>query len=338
MLRNEGLRRVKTIVAAAALLAALFATLVMWEARPAEAAFPGSNGNIAFTSSRDSNNYEIYSMAPIPSSTQTNLTNMNPTTNSGAIDFQASVSPDGKKIAFATSRNGNNEIYVMDANGSNPTRLTNNAADDGGPAFGPNGKIAFHSNREGGSNAEIYVMDATDSDTDGNGDNLKRLTTNPAVDTRPAFSPNGTRIAFETNRDDNLNIYSMKPVDTNNDGNGDELKRLTKHVASDRLPSFSPSGGKIAFTSARAGNDEVFVMKARPEGRKNRPRNLTNNAAADSDPAFSPDGTRIAFVSDRDLGPGKQEIYRMNADGTSQTRLTTNTAADFEPDWGVITP
>jgi Tol biopolymer transport system component len=330
---TEGLR-IMTI-AAAALMAALAATL-LWAARPVEAAFPGPNGNIAFTSSRDSGNLEIYSMAPTPSSSQTNLTNMNPATNSGAQDFQASFSPDGTRIAFATSRNGNNEIYVMDANGSNPTRLTTNSADDGGPAFSPDGKIAFSSSRDGG-NFEIYVMDAADSDNDGNGDNLKRLTTNPAVDVAPAFSPGGTRIAFQTSRDGptNFNIYSMKAVDSNNDSNGDDLKRLTRNIASDTEPSFSPGGGKIAFTSARAGNDEVYVMKPLPEGRKNRPRNLTKNAASDRHPAFSPNGKQIAFASNRD---GNSEIYRMNADGTRQTRLTANTAQDLEPDWGVLAP
>ncbi len=324
------LRRFGVLLALITAAALPVGFLALVGTKPAEAAFPGTNGNIAFTSSRDSGNYEIYSMAPIPSSAQTNLTNMNPATNSGAQDFQASFNHDGTKIAFVTSRNGNNEIYVMDSDGSDPTRLTTNAADDGAPAFSPDGKIAFHTNRAGSSNFEIYMMDAVDGDTDGNGDNLKRLTDNPAVDVAPAFSPNGARIAFQTNRDNNFDIYSMKAVDSNNDGNGDDLKRLTKNLANDTEPSFSPGGGKIAFTSARAGNDEVYVMKPRPEGRKNRPRNLTKNAASDRHPAFSPDGTRIAFSTNRD---GNSEIYRMNADGTSQTRLTTNAAADIEPDW-----
>jgi Tol biopolymer transport system component len=320
------------LVAAAALMAVGLLALV--GTKPAEAAFPGNNGKVAFTSSRDFNNLEIYSMDP-NGSNQTNLTNLNPGTNSGASDFQASFNHDGTRIAFATNRNGNTEIYVMDDTGSNPTRLTTNAADDGNPAFSPDGKIAFQTNRDG--DFEIYVMDATDSDADGNGDNLKRLTTNPALDVAPAFSPNGTKIAFETNRDglSNRNIYLMKAVDSDNDGNGDDLKRLTKNLANDTLPSFSPGGTKIAFTSERAGNNEVYVMKPRPEGRKNRPKNLTKNAASDRNPAFSPNGTMIAFSTNRD---GNDEIYRMKADGTSQTRLTTNTASDIEPDWGVFAP
>jgi Tol biopolymer transport system component len=179
-------------------------------------------------------------------------------------------------------------------------------------------------------------MDAVDNDNDGNGDNLKRLTTNPAVDVAPAFFPDGTRIAFQTNRDgpSNYNIYLMKAVDSDNDGKGDDPKRLTKNIENDTEPSFSPSGRKIAFSTNRDGNDEVYVMKPRPEGRKNRPKNLTkNDAASDRNPAFSPDGTSIAFSTNRD---GNSEIYKMKADGTSPTRLTTNTAADIEPDWGVL--
>ena len=328
---------ITVLVAMAAAASMAVGLLALVGVKPAEAAFPGPNGSIAFTSSRDSNNLEIYSMPPIPSSTQTNLTNTNP---GGGSEFQASFNHDGTKIAFVSNRTtgtgvdnptGDNEIFVMDSDGTDVVQFTKNSTDDGGPAFSPNGKIAFNSNRDG--NHEIYVMDATDSDADGNGDNVKRLTANIAADSSPAFSPDGTKIAFQTNRDDNLNIYLMKAVDTNNDGNGDDLKRLTKNTAADTGPSFSPSGTRIAFTSARAGNDEVYVMKPRPEGRKNRPKNLTKNAASDRNPAFSPDGTMIAFSTNRD---GNYEIYRMKADGTSPTRLTTNTAGDSEPDWGVL--
>ena len=84
-----------------------------------------------------------------------------------------------RKIAFTTDRDGNEEIYVMDADGSNPTRLTNNSADDGQPAWSPDGsQIAFGSFRDG--NPEIYVMDA-------DGSNQTNLTNNPASDRTPAW-------------------------------------------------------------------------------------------------------------------------------------------------------
>jgi Tol biopolymer transport system component len=321
------------------LLAAGLLALVGAE-EPAKATFPGQNGNIAFDSSRDGNS-EIYSMSPFPFTAQTNLTN-----NAGD-DYQPSFSGDGTKIAFLSHRDGNNEIYVMDANGSNQTRLTNNTVDDAQPSFSPDGtKIAFLSNRATG-NYEIYVMDAKDEvnnetgdpTPDGNGDNPKRLTANAAFDGEPAFSPNGTKIAFMSNRDDNYNIYTMNATDSDNDGNGDNLKRLTKNLARDSEPSFAPNGKNIVFTSERNGNSEIYRMKAKPEGSKNRPRNLTNNVALDVDPVFSPDGTKIAFYTNRDAG--NLEIYRMNADGTNLVDLTNTTAVganDDQPDWGVFVP
>jgi len=234
MFRSEGLR-IKVIVAATALLAASVATLVMWESRPADAAFLGDNGMITFT--RD----------PEP-------------------DINGNV---------------NNEIYVMDAEGQHETRLTNN-----GPVF----------------------------------------------DNNPTFAPNGTRIAFDSFRDANDNIYMMGASDTDLDGNGDNLKRLTKKTADDEEPAFSPSGTKIAFTSNRADpsgdNFEIYVMKAKPEGRRNRPKNLTKNAAYDAEASFSPDGTKIVFTSERQDSDG--DIYVMNSDGTGVTRLTSNEAFDAD--------
>ena len=324
------------LLLAGALAAGLLALV---GAEPAKAAFPGQNGNIAFEQYQCTQFEcipDIYSMAPFPFATQTNLT------NSPRDDINPSYSRDGTKIAFTSTRDGNFEIYVMDANGSNQTRLTTNHPHaDVNASFSPDGKIAFNSNRNG--NHEIYVMDAKDEvnnetgdpTPDGNGDNLKRLTANIATEFQPVFSPDGAKIAFVSGRDDNSNIYMMSAADSDNDGNGDNLKRLTKNTASDDSPSFSPDGTKILFTSERAGNTEIYRMKAKPEGRKNRPRNLTNNEARDLDPVFSPDGTQIAFATDRD---GNGEIYRMKADGTNLVRLTNNTVPDFTPTWGVFVP
>ena len=104
------------------------------------------------------------------------------------------------KIAFCSNRDSNNEIYVMNADGSNQTRMTNNPAIDNGPSFSRDGsKIAFFSDRDG--NQEIYVMNA-------DGSNQTRLTNNPAIDYYPSFSPDGSKIAFVSNRDGNLKFTS----------------------------------------------------------------------------------------------------------------------------------
>ena len=215
------------------------------------------------------------------------------------------------KLAFSSGRDGNNEIYSMNADGTNPTNLTNNLASDSAPSWSSDGtKLAFVSNRDG--NAEIYSMNA-----DGSGQT--RLTNNAASDSNPSWSPDGTKIAFRSGRDGNDEIYGM-----NADGSGQT--RLTNNAAFDDTPSWSPDGSKIAFNSSRDGNQEIYLMNA--DG--SSPTRLTNNAAFDFLPSWSPDGTKLAFSSSRD---GNFEIYGMNADGSGQTRLTTNSASDFTPSW-----
>jgi hypothetical protein len=241
-------------------------------------------------------------------SNQINLTN-------SRTEEGPAFSPDGSKIAFVSSRNGNFEIYVMNADGSGQTRLTNNPANDIDPSFSPDGsKIAFVSRRDG--NFEIYVMNA-----DGSGQT--RLTNNPGFDSAPSFSPDGSKIAFLSNRDGNLEIYVM-----NADGSGQT--RLTNNTVNDEEPAFSPDGSKIAFLSNRDGNFEIYVMNADGSNQIN----LTNNTADDLNPAFSPDGSKIAFASYRD--GGDLEVYVMNADGSGQTRLTNNPGFDHEPSWGAL--
>jgi len=216
------------------------------------------------------------------------------------------------KIVFSSHRDGNNEIYVMDADGSGQTRLTNNPAIDEFPDWSPDrSQIAFHTNRDGG-NYEVYVIDA-----DGGG--LTRLITNPAYDAEPAWSPDGSKIAFASNRDGDFEIYVMNT-------NGSGQTNLTGSAGGDSLPSWSPDGSLIAFTTRRDGNDEIYVMDDSGNGQTN----LTNNAASDRHSAWSPDGSQIAFNSDRD---GNLEIYVMDDNGSDQTRLTHNGADDFAADW-----
>lgn len=180
---------------------------------------------------------------------------------------------------------------------------------------GTNGKIAFTSFRDG-NQSEIYVMNA-----DGSGQ--ARLTSNSADDLEPAWSPDGSEIAFTSFRDTGYDVYVM-----NADGSG--VTRLTNTVQNYE-PAWSLDGSKIAFTSGRDGNLELYVMNADGSGQGK----LTNNPAADFEAAWSPDGTRIAFTSDRDTTA--RDVYAMNADGSGQTKLT-NGFQNFEPDWQTAPP
>jgi Tol biopolymer transport system component len=216
------------------------------------------------------------------------------------------------KIAFASERDGNSEIYLMDADGIGQTRLTNSSAFDGAPAWSPDGsKIAFVSNRDG--NEEIYIMNA-------DGSSQSRLTNTAAPDSAPAWSPDGSKIAFTSLRDGNEEIYVM-----NADGSS-QANLSNQPAAAEREPNWSPDGSKIAFVSSRDGNFEIYVMNADGSGQTR----LTSNAAAEGGPNWSPDGTRIAFETNRD---GNFEVYVMSTDGSGQTRLTNNPAQDAQPNW-----
>ncbi|MFC1909201.1 DUF5050 domain-containing protein, partial [Chloroflexota bacterium] len=219
--------------------------------------------------------------------------------------------PPPSKILFTSLRDGNWEIYVVNDDGSNQTRLTDNLSDDSNPAWSSDGnKIAFQSTRDG--NWEIYVMDA-------DGSNQTRLTRQSGTDEYPVWSPDGSKIAFKSMRDGNWEIYIT-------DINGSNQKRLTDNSEQDTNPVWSPDGSKIAFQTMRDGNWEIYVMDMDGSDETR----LTNNSEQDTNPVWSPDGGKIAFQSTRD---GNWEIYVMEADGSDETRLTDNSQQDTNPVW-----
>ena len=270
-------------------------------------------------------------------------------TNPGALAAESSP-----KIVFDTNRDGNFEIYVMNADGSNPINLTNNQADDGNPVWSPVGqKIAFISNREGVF--QIFIMNS-------NGSNQTRLTNNQVDSGFPTWSPDGQKIAYQCSQDENWEICVMN-------ADGSNQTRLTNNQASEGSPAWSADGKKIAFSSDRGGSWGVYVMKTdgsgqtqltnnqvnsifptwSPDGQKiayqcmqenweicvmnadgSNPINLTNYQANEGTPVWSPDGQKILFISTRD---GNTEIYTFNADGSNQVRLTINPAEDNYPNW-----
>lgn len=236
---------------------------------------------------------------------------------SAAARDEITLAAGSGKIAFASGRDGNLEIYLMRADGGAPAiRLTDHPAADWGPRISPDGtKIAFVSGRDG--DADIYLMNA-----DGSG--IVNLTDNRAHDEQPAFSPDGSRIAFVSYRDGNFEIYVM-----NVDGSGQT--NLTRTPAWETAPRFSPDGGRLAFSTNRDGDWEIYVMAA--DG--SEAVRLTAAPGPDTEPAWSPDGSRIAFAGRR--GPSLQpEIYLMNADGSGEAALTDDPAHDrmpaFSPD------
>lgn len=245
-------------------------------------------------------------------------------------------------IAFSVNDGGWNEIWVMAADGSERTRLTdteppeNDAAGSAGPAWSPDGsRIAFAAQvgtlEEDQRLTEIYVMRSDGTDK-------RRLTTNETVDASPSWSSDGAQLAFTRivepgSATARSGIFVL-------DADGGNERRLTGSAVPsfDYSPAWSPDGSEIVFVRAEltssGARGGIYVVSAAGGA----PRKLTDDG---SEPAWSPDGTRIVFTSTRDgfgqtcfheCGPSG-EIYVLDLETGDTQRLTETGANDSSPAW-----
>jgi TolB protein len=194
----------------------------------------------------------------------------------------ASYSPDGREIACTLSMDGNPEIYLLDARGSSPRRLTNARAIDTSPSFSPTGReMAFTSDR--GGSPQVYVMDHE-------GGNVRRLTFDVDYTDSPAWSPKGDRIAFVARTGGGFDIYTCRP-----DGSD---TRLAVSGGSNENPRWSPDGRHLVFASNREGKTGLFVTDLD----NTPPRRLDTGGRIALSPAWSPrlGGDGSAMNVDRD--------------------------------------
>ena len=214
----------------------------------------------------------------------------------------------GTKIAFTcVGVDGNRDICVMDGDGGNEVRLTEDPARDEGPSWSPDGtRIVFYRGHH------IYVMDS-------DGQNLMELT-GPLGGTDPAWSPDGAKIAFTRFKALKNQIWVM-------DADGGNEVQLTQW-GENYNPAWSPDGRRIAFVSERRhGGPEIYVMDS--DG-SNQVR-LTHDLEEKDNPSWSPDGQWIAYDSYRSR---VYQIFVVKTDGSGLTRrLTHRRPHNWKPAW-----
>ena len=225
------------------------------------------------------------------------------------------------KIAFASSRDGNLEIYVMDGDGRNQRRLTVNPSVDRYPTWSPDGKkIAIVSNRDNANknHRQIWAIDA-------DGKNPIRLT-DGLVDSYPDWSPDGTKIVYDAHLHPDEHHVAPAGI-TVIDADGKDKRLLTREGAH---PTWSPDSKRIAFISGKNPGDgaQIYVMDV--DGR-NRMQ-LTHDFVHKRLPSWSHDGRRIAYV-------GNNVIWVVDSDGENPRQLTWHVTEEhptWSPDSGSI--
>ncbi|HCD34377.1 MAG TPA: hypothetical protein DER01_18345 [Phycisphaerales bacterium] len=243
-------------------------------------------------------------------------------------DFDVDLSPDGKQIAFASTRHAKTaDIYVKSTTGMAIMQITNDPAHDVTPTFSPDGsKIAFASDRSG--NWDIYIVDIQ-------GGQPVQITNQPTQDLSPSFSPDGKWLVFASYGTQS-GAWEMVVVNVKNPS----IKRF---IGFGLFPKWSPVGNKILFQRARQRGTQWFSIWTVElmNGEAMRPTEIIASAnAAAITPSWSPDGKHVVFATvvngvkkTGDKRPPQSDIWMASLEGTGRTNLTRSRFSNLQPKW-----
>jgi len=214
------------------------------------------------------------------------------------------------KLIFVSSRDGNDEIYLMDYDGARQRRITINSYMDLLPSWSrDHEKILYTSYRK--NNPDLMMLHLYTGKTE----SISTRMANYSAD----WSPEGNRVVYTSTKSGNAEIY-VREMDTGRE------RRLTFNRVIDTTPNWSPNGREIAFTSARTGTPQIYIMDA--EG--TNVRRITTEGNYHDSPEWSPDGLRILFVSRIE---NRFDIYVYHIKSNTFSKLTENSGRNENPTW-----
>ncbi len=291
-------------------VAAVTLGLLSLAAAPAQGAFPGKPGSIAFQRGPD-----IYSM-PATGGLGTPLV-----ARPGDMDFQPSYSADGQRLAWEGFVMGFNfDALITSSSGGPFSNLSMDPADEFDPTISPDGKTVAFAKQIAGQFEIVTVPSG--------GGPVTNLTQSPEDEFDPAYSPNGKRIAFARYAGDG-EIFEMP-------AKGGTPVNLTNNDVTETEPDYSPDGRRIIFMRSIALVEDIVTMNANGSAQTN----VTNTPATEeSSPVFSPDGSRIAFARDTNADGLVDEIFSAVPNGAGLVNLTAGSGAmdsDNQPSWQPI--
>lgn len=230
-------------------------------------------------------------------------------------DTDPMISPDGHKVAFASNRTGNFNIFYFDYQSGGTFQVTESPDDDRYPNWSPNSKkIVFTSDRTGGG--DIFEVDISKQT------GFVQLTENESLEEYPSYAPKGEGLLYALAGKRKLLRREMHVAFRE----GRSMLAAPEILAGGDEPRFSPGGKYIVFVSRRTKNNDIWRMEA-GGGLQTQ---LTSSPDEDETPSFSPKGNYIVFASDR---AGSFDLYLMDADGGNVRQLTTGPEDDKQPCW-----